>query len=163
MVPAFLDLTNPRRHLMIKFHTLIALGLVSTMAITAPAFATTTAPATKPAAASHAVPKAAAKPHVATFAKPAAAPHVAAAKPAAAAHVAVAKPAAPHAVAAARPATAAKPSIFARAAAPAARPATRISSNHANGRMVTTRTSTGKTVTYNCSLAGNQTKQACKG
>jgi hypothetical protein len=152
MVPAFLDLTNPRRHLMIKFHTLIALGLVSTMAITAPAFATTTAPATKPAAASHAVPKAAAKPHVATFAKPAAA-----------AHVAVAKPAAPHAVAAARPATAAKPSIFARAAAPAARPATRISSNHANGRMVTTRTSTGKTVTYNCSLAGNQTKQACKG
>jgi hypothetical protein len=126
---------------MIKFHTLIALGLVSTMAIGAPAFATTTAPSTKPATA----------------------PHVAAAKPAAAPHFAVAKPAAPHVVAAARPAAAAKPSIFARAAAPAARPATRISSNRATGRMVTTRTSTGKTVTYNCSLAGNQTKQVCKG
>jgi hypothetical protein len=29
--------------------------------------------------------------------------------------------------------------------------------------MVTTKTSTGKTVTYDCSLAGNKTKQACHG
>ena len=33
----------------------------------------------------------------------------------------------------------------------------------AAGRMVTTKTSTGKTITYNCSLAGNQNKTACKG
>ncbi|WEK43335.1 MAG: hypothetical protein P0Y64_00235 [Candidatus Sphingomonas colombiensis] len=30
------------------------------------------------------------------------------------------------------------------------------------GRMVTTKTSTGKTVTYNCSKAGNANKKACK-
>lgn len=30
------------------------------------------------------------------------------------------------------------------------------------GRMVTTKTSTGKTITYNCSKAGNATKAACK-
>jgi hypothetical protein len=148
---------------MINFRTLTILGLASTMSVAAPALATTAVSTAKPAAASHAAAKPAAKPQVAAVAKPAAAPHVAAAKPAAASHVAVAKPAAPHVVAAARPAAAAKPSIFARATAPAARPATRISANHATGRMVTTRTSTGKTVTYNCSLAGNQTKQACKG
>jgi hypothetical protein len=137
---------------MISFRTLTILGLASTMAVAAPAFATTAASTAKPAATSHAAAKPVAKPHVAAAAKPAAAPHVAAAKPAAS-----------HVVAAARPAAAAKPSIFARAAAPDARPATRISSSRANGRMVTTRTSTGKTITYNCSLAGNQTKQACKG
>lgn len=32
----------------------------------------------------------------------------------------------------------------------------------AKGRMVSARLSNGKTVTYNCSLPGNQTKQACK-
>ncbi|MEH3046928.1 hypothetical protein [Sphingomonas adhaesiva] len=32
----------------------------------------------------------------------------------------------------------------------------------ANGHMVTTRTSTGKTVTYDCSKAGNAAKAACK-
>ena len=32
----------------------------------------------------------------------------------------------------------------------------------ANGRMVTTKTSTGKTITYNCSKAGNANKAACK-
>lgn len=32
----------------------------------------------------------------------------------------------------------------------------------ANGRMVTAKTSTGKTVTYNCSKAGNANKKACK-
>jgi hypothetical protein len=30
------------------------------------------------------------------------------------------------------------------------------------GRMVTTKTSTGKTITYDCSKAGNATKAACK-
>lgn len=30
------------------------------------------------------------------------------------------------------------------------------------GRMVTTKTSTGKTITYDCSKAGNATKSACK-
>lgn len=32
----------------------------------------------------------------------------------------------------------------------------------ANGHMVTAKTSTGKTVTYDCSKAGNKTKVACK-
>ncbi|MEH3037227.1 MAG: hypothetical protein PGN23_12195 [Sphingomonas adhaesiva] len=32
----------------------------------------------------------------------------------------------------------------------------------ATGRMVTAKTSTGKTVTYDCSKAGNATKAACK-
>jgi hypothetical protein len=30
------------------------------------------------------------------------------------------------------------------------------------GRMVTTKTTTGKSITYNCSKAGNATKKACK-
>ena len=32
----------------------------------------------------------------------------------------------------------------------------------AKGRMVTAKLANGKTVTYNCSLAGNKTKTACK-
>lgn len=32
----------------------------------------------------------------------------------------------------------------------------------ANGRMVTTKTTTGKTVTYDCTKAGNKAKAACK-
>jgi hypothetical protein len=32
-----------------------------------------------------------------------------------------------------------------------------------NPNKVTTRTSTGKTITYDCSKAGNKTKAACKG
>ena len=32
----------------------------------------------------------------------------------------------------------------------------------ATGRMVTTKTTTGKTITYNCSLAGNKAKKACQ-
>ena len=32
----------------------------------------------------------------------------------------------------------------------------------AKGRMVTAKLANGKTVTYNCSLAGNKTKAACK-
>lgn len=92
----------------------------------------------------------------ATAAKPAAAKPAAAkvvvtkaviAKPVAAKTVA-AKPAAPVHVVAAKPA--AKPAPVRVAAKPA-------------GRLVTTKTSTGKTVTYNCSLTGNATKAACKG
>lgn len=33
----------------------------------------------------------------------------------------------------------------------------------ADGHKVTTKTSTGKTITYDCSKAGNKTKAACKG
>jgi hypothetical protein len=69
-----------------------------------------------------------------------------AAKPAKAA-MTPAKPA----MAPAKPMTAAKPAMTPRHAA--AKP---------TGRMVTTKTSTGKTITYNCSLAGNATKTACK-
>ncbi|SEL92558.1 hypothetical protein SAMN05216382_2947 [Sphingomonas palmae] len=35
-------------------------------------------------------------------------------------------------------------------------------SRTAAGHMVTTKTATGKSVTYDCSKAGNKTKQACK-
>ncbi|WP_404370217.1 hypothetical protein AB5I39_01510 [Sphingomonas sp. MMS24-J45] len=78
--------------------------------------------------------------------KPAAKPTPAktvAAKPAAAA----AKPAP---AMAAKPALAAKPAPRAKAAAAPA------------GRMVSAKLSNGKTVTYNCSLAGNKTKKACQ-
>lgn len=83
---------------------------------------------------------------------------------------AVAKP-----VAAAKAAPAAKPSakpglgsMMARLtphrgpAAPAA-PAARVATAARHGaRLVTTKTKTGKTVTYNCGLAGNATKAVCK-
>ena len=70
---------------------------------------------------------------------------------------ALAVTAAKPAVTAAKPAAkvAAKPAFKAHPAALHAKPA-------ATGRVVTARQSNGKTVTYNCSLAGNQTKQACK-
>ncbi len=52
----------------------------------------------------------------------------------------------------------------------AAKPATRLAAAKARatparsgGRMVKARLANGKTVTYDCSLAGNKTKQACKG
>ncbi len=48
-----------------------------------------------------------------------------------------------------------KPAVKAHPAALHAKPA-------ATGRMVTARLGNGKTVTYNCNLPGNQTKQACK-
>lgn len=44
----------------------------------------------------------------------------------------------------------------------AARPAAVRAAPAANGRMVTTTTSTGKRITYNCSKAGNADKKACK-
>ena len=84
---------------------------------------------------------------------------VTAAKPAAtvAAKPAVKVAAKPAVKVAAKPAVkvAAKPAFKAHPAALHAKPA-------ATGRVVTARQSNGKTVTYNCSLAGNQTKQACK-
>ncbi len=79
----------------------------------------------------------AAKPAAKVVVKPVAKPHPVAAKPAPKPMVAVAKP---------RPAA---------VHAPAPRPA-------AQGRMVRARLANGQVVTYNCSLPGNQTKQACK-
>ena len=49
--------------------------------------------------------------------------------------------------------------VMARAAAP--RPA-RAPARVVTGRMVQARLSNGKVVTYNCSLAGNATKTACR-
>lgn len=67
------------------------------------------------------------------------------------------------------PATAAKPAMTpGKPAMASAKPASamRAAPRHAaatpTGRMVTTKTSTGKAITYNCSLAGNATKKACK-
>lgn len=48
------------------------------------------------------------------------------------------------------------------AAKPAPAPAPRAGAAVTSGRMVTAKTRTGKTVTYNCALAGNRTKAACK-
>lgn len=104
-------------------------------AITTPAMAAT-APAKAPAAKAVAATKAAPVVKVHTAAPPAA-------------HVTAVKPAAPTS----------RPGMFSFTKPAAARPAPRPA---ANGRMVQARLSNGKTVTYNCSLAGNQTKQACK-
>lgn len=71
---------------------------------------------------------------------------------------------------AATPATAAKPAAHAVAkpAAAAATPAKTVArkqtaSAASHKRLVTAKLSNGKTVTYDCTLAGNKTKQACKG
>jgi hypothetical protein len=82
-----------------------------------------------------------------------------------------AKPAKPAPATAAKPApaTAAKPIAAPMKPVAAVKPAKtamiatpRHASSTPAGRMVTTKTTTGKTITYNCSLAGNATKKACK-
>lgn len=75
---------------------------------------------------------------------------------------ATAKPTA-HPAAAAKPAAAPAKAAAVTHAAPAkgTKPATP-PKPAANGRMVQAKLSNGKTVTYNCSLPGNRTKQACK-
>lgn len=95
---------------MARFHTLIGLGLASTMMITAPVFASTPATSTT------------------TAAKPAA--HTAA-------------------MPAARAATATAPK--------------RVASTRPNTHLAKATLSNGKKVTYDCRLAGNKSKQACKG
>lgn len=95
---------------MARFRTLVGLGLASTMMITAPVFAATTAnTAAKPAA------------HVQVHQTAAAAPKVKASTP--------------------------------------ARPVAARSNTH----LAKATLSNGKKVTYNCRLAGNKDKQACKG
>lgn len=89
---------------MARFHTLIGLGLASTMLMTAPAFASSAAATAKPAA---------------------------------------------HSVAAAKPAAVAAPK--------------RAVSTRQNTHLAKATLSNGKKVTYNCRLAGNKNKQACKG
>ena len=59
--------------------------------------------------------------------------------------------------------TAATQPAPAPAAKPAPAPRAKVAKPAATGRMVTTKTSTGKSITYNCSLAGNAAKKACKG
>ena len=48
-------------------------------------------------------------------------------------------------------------------AIPARATAARATPARSGGRMIRAKLSNGKTVTYDCSLAGNKTKQACKG
>ncbi|QGN55528.1 hypothetical protein [Novosphingobium sp. Gsoil 351] len=67
-----------------------------------------------------------------------------------------------HAAARAVPATPAKPATRAVPAKPAARTASAAKPRGKSG-MVTTRLANGKKVTYDCHLAGNRTKAACKG
>jgi hypothetical protein len=70
---------------------------------------------------------------------------------------------------AAKPATRAQAKPAAKLAAtparatPARATAARATPARSGGRMVRAKLSNGKTVTYDCSLAGNKTKQACKG
>ncbi len=55
------------------------------------------------------------------------------------------------------------PAMAAKPVAPAPKPAPRAKAATASGgRMVSAKLSNGKTVTYNCSLAGNKTKKACQ-
>lgn len=71
---------------------------------------------------------------------------------------------APATVAAAKTsAAAAKTSAAAVRTEKAATTAKVAAATAANPNKVTTKTSTGKTVTYDCSKAGNKTKTACKG
>lgn len=105
---------------MARFHTLVGLGLASTMMITAPVFASTPAASTT------------------TAAKPVAHP---AAKP-------VAR-------------TSATPTMASKAATTAA--PKRVASTRTNTHLAKATLSNGKKVTYDCRLAGNKNKQACKG
>jgi outer membrane biosynthesis protein TonB len=141
--------------------TLSALPMIGAMLLSTGALAATTPnkPATKPvtkpaaAAATSAATKPAAKPAAATTAKTAPVAKVApTTKPAPVATVKPTPAPAPTAKPAVTPTVAAKP-----APKPKAKPAA-----VADGRMVTTKTSTGKTITYNCSKAGNANKKACK-
>lgn len=78
------------------------------------------------------------------------------AKPVAAKPAPAAKPVA------AKPAPAAKPMVATKTTKTTKVATTRKTATAAKGRMVTAKLANGKTVTYNCSLAGNATKQACK-
>ena len=136
-----------------NFRNMIGLSVAALALVTVPAMATTAA---KPATAKTAAVKAVAKP---------AAVKTVAAKPVTAKST-VAKPAAAKTVTA-KPAALPRAAAAPRATAAVARPATRTFAPRAvapqgGGRMVNARLSNGQTVTYNCSLAGNQTKQACK-
>jgi hypothetical protein len=120
---------------MSTFRNLLCLGLAAAAVSAAPAMASTSATATTPASA----------PHAATTSHPATVTH-----PATASHAAT--------TATARPtASVARPQAATVSSAPQA--ANRVGSS---GRMVRTRLSNGKYVTLNCSLAGNQNKQACR-
>ena len=137
---------------MTKFKNMIGMSVAALSIISVPALASATTTAAKPAAAHVAKP-------VPTRAVPARVKTVAAApvravptqKPATVAHAAPVRAVRAKAVAAAPV-----------RAAPAARPATRVAAARTNGRMVQARLANGKIVTYNCSLAGNRTKQACR-
>ena len=55
------------------------------------------------------------------------------------------------------------PALAATAAKPVAKPAAKVAAKPVTrARMVQAKQANGKTVTYNCSLPGNKTKQACK-
>lgn len=58
--------------------------------------------------------------------------------------------------------TTVKPAMGKPAVAAKTTTTTRTSAATPKGRMVTVKTSTGKTVTYDCGKAGNATKTACK-
>ena len=135
---------------MTNFKNMIGMSVAALAIISVPALATTTTTAAKPAAAHVAKP---APPHAVHTKVVAAAPirAVPARKPATAAHAEPVRAVRAKAVA-----------VTPVRAAPAARPAPLVAAARPNGRMVQARLSNGKIVTYNCSLAGNQSKQACR-
>ncbi|MBV9842113.1 MAG: hypothetical protein JOY99_11410 [Sphingomonadaceae bacterium] len=57
--------------------------------------------------------------------------------------------------------TASKPAVGAKQVAKTTTATTTATAN-VNGHLVTTKTKTGKTITYDCSKAGNKNKAACK-
>ena len=135
---------------MTKFKNMFGMGVAALAMISLPALASTPSIAAKPVTAH------------ATKPAPTRAVH---AKAVAAAPVRLAPAKRPATVAYTAPVRAAHSKAIAAAplrAAAAVHPAPRVAASRPNGRMVQARLSNGKIVTYNCSLAGNQTKQACR-
>lgn len=135
---------------MTKFKNMIGMGVAALAIISLPALATTTSTAARPVIAHAAKPA----PKRAVHTKAVAAAPVRAVpakRPVTVAHTAPVRVVRTKAIAAAPV-----------RAAPAARPAPRVAAARPNGRMVQARLSNGKIVTYNCSLVGNQSKQACR-
>ena len=135
---------------MTKFKNMFGMGVAALAMISLPALAST--------------PSIAAKPVTAHAAKPAPT-HAVHAKAVAAAPVRLVPTKRPATVAHTAPVRAVHTKAIAAApfrAVPAVRPAPRATAARPNGRMVQARLANGKIVTYNCSLAGNQTKQACR-
>ena len=132
--------------MMVYARKLVALSLASSLFVAGTAYAAPTTTAAPAVAAAHSAAK---KPKGMVMAKPMASMPMGTKSMVASA----ATPAAP----------AGKPVASAMMMAHAKAKPAMMNKSGAAPRMVQARLSNGKTVTYNCSLAGNQNKKACKG